>query len=273
MSSKVIVTKEKLDSIATNIVNQAGSSGKKTIDQLITLIDGIESTDGISKIIQDFKSISYLFYGFEELTDSSNWLSYSDTANVEDFSYAFAGCTNLITWFTLDMSNATTTERMFSGCSNLEYPNYFNLPKVYELSYMFNGCKKITSIKLNTPNSAYWNYTFDNCYYLETIDISFFGQHTPENIGEALYGYYTKQTFYNCYSLKKLIIREFDVDYEIRTDTFGNCYHLDGTVNATYNPNGDKDCYIYVPDNMVETIKTTSGWSTYAEQIKPLSEL
>ena len=31
--------------------------------------------------------------------------------------------------------------------------------------------------------------------------------------------------------------------------------------------------YIYVPDNLVDSFKTASYWSTYADQIKPISEL
>ena len=31
--------------------------------------------------------------------------------------------------------------------------------------------------------------------------------------------------------------------------------------------------YIYVPDSLVDTYKTTTNWSTYAAQIKPISEL
>jgi len=31
--------------------------------------------------------------------------------------------------------------------------------------------------------------------------------------------------------------------------------------------------YIYVPDNLVDSYKTATNWSTYASQIKPISEL
>ena len=31
--------------------------------------------------------------------------------------------------------------------------------------------------------------------------------------------------------------------------------------------------YIYVQDNLVEQYKSATNWSTYADQIKPLSEL
>ena len=31
--------------------------------------------------------------------------------------------------------------------------------------------------------------------------------------------------------------------------------------------------YIYVPDSLVDSYKTATNWSTYASQIKPISEL
>ena len=59
----------------------------------------------------------------------------------------------------------------------------------------------------------------------------------------------------------------------IQTNTFGNCYHFTGTKNDTYNPNGLKDGRIYVPDNMVNTLKSATNWSKYADIIVPLSTL
>lgn len=55
-------------------------------------------------------------------------------------------------------------------------------------------------------------------------------------------------------------------------NAFSNCYHILGTVNATYNPEGLKDGYIYVPDALVDSYKAATNWSTYASQIRPLSE-
>ena len=50
-------------------------------------------------------------------------------------------------------------------------------------------------------------------------------------------------------------------------------YNNDNVKELIANSNGDKDGYIYVPDDMVDTLKADSRWSTYATQIKPLSEL
>ena len=57
------------------------------------------------------------------------------------------------------------------------------------------------------------------------------------------------------------------------TNSFLLCYHFSGKVNSTYNPDGLKDGRIYVPDDMVDTLKSATNWSTYADIIVPLSTL
>ena len=59
----------------------------------------------------------------------------------------------------------------------------------------------------------------------------------------------------------------------LSSNSFSNCYHFLGTVNTTYNPDGLKDGRIYVPDNMVESLKSATNWSAYADIIVPLSTL
>ena len=63
----------------------------------------------------------------------------------------------------------------------------------------------------------------------------------------------------SCLALDTLIVRSSSA-------TLGYM-GLEGTPIA--NGNG----YIYVPDADVETYKTATNWSTYANQIKGLSEL
>ena len=80
--------------------------------------------------------------------------------------------------------------------------------------------------------------------------------------------------FQECYSLKTVILRNTEkVATAENSSLFASCYHILGTVNETYNPEGLKDGYIYVPDALVDSYKTATNWSTYADQIKPLSEL
>ena len=61
--------------------------------------------------------------------------------------------------------------------------------------------------------------------------------------------------------IKTLVLRASDVC------SLGSTKILENSLIAT------GEGYIYVPDNLVNSYKTATNWSTYANQIKPLSEL
>ena len=45
------------------------------------------------------------------------------------------------------------------------------------------------------------------------------------------------------------------------------------TISTAYNGHRFmENCILYVPDNLVDSYKTTEGWSAYPDNIKPLSE-
>lgn len=141
-----------------------------------------------------------------------------------------------------------------------------NTSNVTKINSMFSGCQNIMEMDLSNLNfnsisstATHRNNVFTSCYKLEKVVV-------PRTFNRSL-----RQWFNGCYSLKTLVILNENnvVTYDL---TFLNCYHMDGTVNETYNPQGLKDGKIYVPDNLVESYKTASGWSTYAQQILPLSQ-
>ena len=70
------------------------------------------------------------------------------------------------------------------------------------------------------------------------------------------------QGFRNCTSLTKFILRKSD-----GIATMGNVSAFQGT------PIESGTGYVYVPDNLVNNYKSATNWSTYASQIKGLSEL
>ena len=67
--------------------------------------------------------------------------------------------------------------------------------------------------------------------------------------------------FYYCKSLTAVILRSETMATLASTDAF-----KDSTISAGTG-------YIYVPDALVDSYKTATNWVTYADQIKPLSEL
>ena len=189
-----------------------------------------------------------------------------DTSNANYMSNMFNNCSKLTSIPQLNTSNATSITSMFTDCSKLTSIPQLNTSKVTNINYLFDGCSSLISIpQLDTSKVNNISYMFRNCYKLQTIDLTYFHSQYSSNA----------QNFaYNCYSLTKLIIRNMD-DYIpfLYSNSFTNCYHFNGTTNATYNPDGLKDGRIYVPDDKVNSLKKETNWSTYADIIVPLSEL
>ena len=68
--------------------------------------------------------------------------------------------------------------------------------------------------------------------------------------------------FINCTTLTAVIIRKSD-----SICTLTNINAFSGT------PIASGTGYIYVPNDLVDSYKAATNWSTYATQIKPISEL
>ena len=79
--------------------------------------------------------------------------------------------------------------------------------------------------------------------------------------------------FYFAASLVAVIIRNTDsVCSMSNKNAFDACYHFTGQMNATYNPDGLADGYFYVPSKLVDSYKTATNWSIYANQIRALED-
>lgn len=191
------------------------------------------------KDILNIRNGQYLFYKCITLTDDqlNSIIKYDDTENVTSMDYMFAKCTSLTTIPLLNTSKVDHIDYMFSNCENLITIPFLevDINKLLFMSGMFSGCYKLS--KIDIRKLAYNNSQFA----------------------------------YNCHSLKTLIIRNMDTIIPLQSNSFSNCYHFYGTVNATYNPDGLKDGRIYVPDDKVESLKAATNWSVFADIIVPLS--
>ena len=173
-------------------------------------------------------------------------------------------------------------DRTFSGAAYLEI---FNLPKLKKIgSYAFHGTKlpdtssifkTITEFKENSTNHFYscnklYNVyapyfpvipraCFASCGLLETVRF--------DSITEIMdYGFNLN------YSLKTIIL-PMDYVCTLKTENaFTGCYHLYGTVDSKYNPEGLKDAKIYVHPNRVEEYKNASNWSVFSDIIYSIEE-
>ena len=171
----------------------------------------------------------------------------------------------------------TKISRCFMG-SSLEY---LDLPYVTQIPINgVQGCSKLKAVNIPSAEQLV-DQAFFQCTSLETIDlpsVTRIGSNAFTNCTSLksvyLYKFFSLGVaFTNCYSLTKFVLYSDKVCPLSKADAFKGCYHILGTVDATYNPEGLKDGYIYVPDNLVEEYKVATNWSVYADQIKPLSEL
>ncbi len=160
------------------------------------------------------------------------------------------------TLITADFPLATTVDKNgFYCCSGLET---LNLPKVKSIGYnSCNGCSALETVYL--PECEMIDYSgFSGCKALEKIDLP-----CVTEMGSYAFRY--------GYSLKAVIMRKAAL-CSVGSSPFIDCYHILGTVNETYNPNGAKDGYIYVPSAVIEEYKTTVPWSSYADQFRALED-
>ena len=208
--------------------------------------------------------------------------------------YAFSECSRLSN---IKLPNVTNISRYaFNKCGGLEN---INLPKITSLGYcIFYNCRNLVSIdapllidigqdafeyctSLTTINAPLVNNidagAFSGCSSLTNSDFP-----NATNIDNYAYYNCTRLTkinapllttiglsaFENCYSLINLFISQTDQICVLENiDAFTGCYHILGTTNATYNPNGLKDGYIYVQASLLSQYKVATNWSTYSSQI------
>ena len=148
---------------------------------------------------------------------------------------------------TVNLPNITSIGNYtFNGCTSL---TSIDLPNVTSIGDgAFSYCRNLTSINLPNVTSIGSN-AFYSCDRLTSIDLP-----NVTSIGIA--------AFQRCSSLTKIIIgTDSDICTLKSTNTFDNTPIASGMG------------YIYVPDDKVDTYKSATNWSTYASQIKPISEL
>ena len=121
-----------------------------------------------------------------------------------------------------------------------------NNNEIENINICFTGCTSLTTVDL--PKCATINgHTFRSCTSLTTVNLP-----KCTSIGEY--------AFSNCTNLTTVIFGADQVVH-IGNGIFTNSFIANGTG------------YIYVPDNLVDSYKTATNWSSYANQIKPISEL
>ena len=136
-------------------------------------------------------------------------------------------------------------ERCFYSCSALET---LLLPGLvgYTYQYMAAYCPKLVTVDIHNSNYIS-SYSFRDCSSLARLDL-----HKATNIGTY--------AFYGCTKLETLILRMDAVPTLGGTNAFTNTKIAGGTG------------YIYVPSALIDSYKTATNWSTYADQFRAIED-
>lgn len=169
--------------------------------------------------------------------------------------YTFYSCTKLTS---INIPKLTSLPaNAVDNCDQLQHISFPNVTSIAEKS--INSCDNLKSLHLPKLTSLPTQGIY-SCNNLESIAIN--------NVTSI-----SATAFYYGYSLLAVIITQTTSIATLTKGGFNYCYHILGTTNSTYNPTGAKDGFIYVPDSLVADYKAATNWSTYADQIKGLSEL
>lgn len=192
---------------------------------------------------------------------------------------AFDGCSNL-SLTSLPNGITSIKRRTFYSCSNLqltELPD--GVTTIGEEA--FYSCGKLALTNLPSSLTSIGKGAFTSCATMTIEEI-------PAGVTELL-----EKAFYGCRGITKLIINGdlTSIHGSSYAGSFYSCTNLETialpnvtsvpTMNSSYAFEGTKiqpmggnvTGYIYVPDALVDSFKSATNWSTYANQIKPISEM
>lgn len=217
------------------VITDASGSNANELDSFITReISGVYINNRITKIGNS------AFANCTEITD----VNFPNVTNIE-FS-GFNGCTKLRT-ISFPLCQVVGSNS-FYGCNSLEA---VSLPLCHTLGTgaaggVFWGCSKLSQVSLPLVTTI-MSFTFRDTV-IQKIDFL-----SVNNIESSAF-IYARQ-------LDTLILRNSNVCVLKNIDAFDSTKIAAGTG------------YIYVPDNLVDSYKIATNWVTFANQIKPISEL
>ena len=295
--AKYVIEDTTLNNTANAIREKTGKTDKITPSNFATEISSIESGSKVTKgiVINECDENGYATdVSIVGMTNIPNYYIGTDYTNKrsalcqnlkkielpEEIStignYAFANCENL-TMTKLPNGITVIYASAFSSCSNLaltELPS--GLTRI--LGTSFNNCKNLALMELPSGLTEIGEKAFYNCEKMTISEI-------PSGITKIGAG-----TFYGCLNLSKIICQgaiteiagtswqgAFAACSNLVTFALPNVIAVPTLGHATYifnsTPIGNGTGYIYVPDVLVDSFKSATNWSTYADQIKPISEL
>jgi len=299
MAEILIGNKSDLTPVADAIKEKTGSTEEMTLAQMAEAVRGIEpggDIDGlidgsITEVTSNVKNIRNSFFkNYTNLTSvnlplvtSIGEYAFYECSNLTSVNlplvtsishYAFEGCIKLTT---VDFPSVTSISHYaFQYCTRLTTVDFPAVTSIGDAAFQY--CHELTTVDFPSVTSI-GQYAFQYCHELTTVDFPL-----ATNIGKNAFYECTSLTtvdfpavtsigqraFYDCRSLTTIILRSEIMCSLGNVDAFNYCYHLHGTVDATYNPDGLKDGYIYVPKALIEEYKMNTNWRTFTDVIRPI---
>lgn len=140
----------------------------------------------------------------------------------------------------------TVGYRGFSHCASLES---VDLPELTSIDTQgFNSCGKLKRVVFPKLTTITQGDNFTYCYALEYADLGI-----VTNIPSWCLA--------NCTALETVILRKSDGICTLKTT---NALNSNKFTNGT--------AFVYVPAELVDTYKSATNWSTYAEQIRAIED-
>lgn len=241
-----------IKAIADAIRAKNGSADTYKPSEMAAAIEAIESLNYDKLISKSITEVSgnvttvgvYAFYNCASLRSAD----FPKVTEIGD--YAFYGTTALKT---INLPLVRDIERYAFRGSSIENADFPAVTYAGSTAFGYNTALKTANLpKLTEVLGS----LFSNCTALQSVDLA-----KATEVGNY--------AFEKCYSLKAIVLRSGTL-CTAGTNILSNAYHFLGTTNATYNPSGLKDGYIYVPSALVNTYKAASNWSTYATQFRAL---
>ena len=134
----------------------------------------------------------------------------------------------------------------------------FKAAGLVDISHAFYSCSSLTVLDLgglNTSKVTNMSYLGSSCSVLKYVNLSGWTTEALTN-NSSMFQFSRK--------LEAVVIDSPSLFRLTDSDAFN------GTpITGNYATKG----YVYVPDNLVDEYKSATNWTTYANQIKPLSEL
>lgn len=250
------------------------------IDKITAIADAIREKDSstdkmtLADMPDKIRSISsgsdFDFAAFVESGSGADSIVSSASTSTKIRDYAFYYCTSLSS-ATFPVATSVGFQS-FCYCSNMLTASLPMVTSVGAQSFFY--CSKLASVDLPLA-SGIGNYTFKYCSSLTTVQFP-----SATSVGN--------QAFYSCSNLK---MADFPVASSISAEAFRACSKLvalvlrktDGVCTIATNSTdsscpldpsytGELEGYIYVPSDLVDSYKSDSNWSKYADKIKSIDE-